>query len=180
MLLMIKYHYVSTHMGLNRIAESLETFANTFSWIRVLQCTLCTLYYLPMSHNGVPNGPIHNKAPLAQVMDWQQTCENYYSYRRRPVPQFNIKMTSYQYRKSHCGDKTVVRSSYLHNGISYTGKMSSLYWIRAQVLWRHGASLCYNKSAELLYPYSCDVPLKKPCRWRCTQTISLRLPKLSE
>ena len=34
-----------------------------------------------------------------------------------------------QYRKSHCGDKTVVRSSYVHNGISYTGKMTSLYWI---------------------------------------------------
>ena len=47
-------------------------------------------------------------------------------------PWFNIKMLSYQYRKSHCGDKTVVRSSYLHNGISYTGKMVSLYWIRAQ------------------------------------------------
>ena len=45
---------------------------------------------------------------------------------------FNIKMLSYQYRKSHCGDKTVVRSSYLHNGISYTGKTLSLYWIRAQ------------------------------------------------
>ena len=41
---------------------------------------------------------------------------------------FNIKMSSYQYRKSHCGDKTVVRSSYLHNGISYTGKIS-FYWI---------------------------------------------------
>ena len=38
-----------------------------------------------------------------------------------------IKMLSYQYRKYHCGDKTVVRSSYLHNGISYTGKMTSLY-----------------------------------------------------
>ena len=49
-------------------------------------------------------------------------------------PRFNIKMTSYRYRKSHCGDKTVVRSSYLHNGISYTGKMKSLYWIRALVL----------------------------------------------
>ena len=49
-----------------------------------------------------------------------------------PGPQFNIKMSSYQYRKSHCGDKTVVRSSYLNNGISYTGKMSSLYWIGAQ------------------------------------------------
>ena len=30
---------------------------------------------------------------------------------------FNIKMSSNQYRKSHCGDKTVVRSSYLHSGI---------------------------------------------------------------
>ena len=49
-------------------------------------------------------------------------------------PRFNIKMSSYPLRKSHCGDQTVVRSSYLHNGISYTGKMSSLYWIRAQML----------------------------------------------
>ena len=48
-------------------------------------------------------------------------------------PWFNIKMSSYQYRKSHCGDKTVVRSSYLHNGISYTGKMTSLYSIGAQI-----------------------------------------------
>ena len=49
----------------------------------------------------------------------------------RSGPWFNIKMQSYQCMKSHCGDKTVVRSSYLHNGISYTGKMSSLYWIGA-------------------------------------------------
>ena len=42
-------------------------------------------------------------------------------------PWINTKMLCYQYRKSHCGDKTVVGSSYLHNGISYTGKMSSLY-----------------------------------------------------
>ena len=47
---------------------------------------------------------------------------------KSPGPWFNIKMSSYQYRKSHCGDKTVVRLSYLHNGISYTGKMTSLYW----------------------------------------------------
>ena len=40
-------------------------------------------------------------------------------------------MTSYQYKKSHCGDKTILRPSYLHNGISYTGKTTSLYWIRA-------------------------------------------------
>ena len=52
---------------------------------------------------------------------------------RATGPRFNIKMPSYQYRKSHCGDKTVVRSSYLHNGISYSGKKSSLYWTRPQV-----------------------------------------------
>ena len=40
-------------------------------------------------------------------------------------------MTSYQYRKSHCGDKTILPPSYLHNGISYTGKTTSLYWIGA-------------------------------------------------
>ena len=50
---------------------------------------------------------------------------------------FNIKMLSYQYRKSHCGDKTAVRSSHLHNGISYTGQMSSLYSIGALVSPRH-------------------------------------------
>ena len=43
-------------------------------------------------------------------------------------PWFNIKISSYQYRKSHCWDKKVIRSSYLHNGISYTSKRASLYW----------------------------------------------------
>ena len=46
------------------------------------------------------------------------------------------KDESYQCRKSHCGDKTVVRSSYLHYGISYTGKMPSFYWIGALVLFK--------------------------------------------
>ena len=39
------------------------------------------------------------------------------------------KIWSYQYTKSHWRDKMVIRLSYLHNGISYTGKMASLYWI---------------------------------------------------
>ena len=38
----------------------------------------------------------------------------------------SIKISSYQHRKSHCGDKTIWRSSYLHNGISYAGKTASL------------------------------------------------------
>ena len=40
-------------------------------------------------------------------------------------------MPSYQYRKSHCGDKTVVRSSYLYNGISYTGKITVLSYFKS-------------------------------------------------
>ena len=31
-------------------------------------------------------------------------------------------------------DKMILWPSYLHNGISYTGKMTSLYWIKAQSL----------------------------------------------
>ena len=51
-----------------------------------------------------------------------------------PGPWFNRKMLSYQFMKSHCGDKKVVRWSYLHNGIFYTGKMASLYCIVPQVI----------------------------------------------
>ena len=58
-------------------------------------------------------------------------------------PWFKIKMPSYQYRKSHYGDKMVVRSSNLHNGISYTGKMASLYWI---------SPLVNTMSAEAMAP----------------------------
>ena len=36
---------------------------------------------------------------------------------------FNIKMPSNQWRKYHCGDKTVLWPSYLHNGISFTSSM---------------------------------------------------------
>ena len=62
-------------------------------------------------------------------------------------PRFNVKMTSYQYRKSHCGDKTILRPSYLHNGISYTDKMSSLYWIRDQLI----PCTCFR---SLCHPFS--------------------------
>ena len=45
-----------------------------------------------------------------------------------------LKMLSYQYRKSHCADKTVVRSSYLYNGISYTFR--HLFFIRCSPIIR--------------------------------------------
>ena len=65
-------------------------------------------------------------------------------------PRFNINMSSCRYRKSHCGDKMVVRSSYLHNGISYTGKVSSLYWIGSQtVIMQHRAQSHIRKQRNL-------------------------------
>ena len=60
---------------------------------------------------------------------------------------FDIKMPSYQHRKSHCGDKTILRPSYLHNRISYIGTMVSLYWIRAQIvdIPPRGPSHCHDR-----------------------------------
>ena len=44
-------------------------------------------------------------------------------------------MPSNQDGKSHCGDKTILWSSYLHNGISHTGELASLYWTGTLVHW---------------------------------------------
>ena len=42
-----------------------------------------------------------------------------------PGTRFNIKMLYYQYRKCHYGEKMILRLSYLHNGISCAGKVTS-------------------------------------------------------
>ena len=65
---------------------------------------------------------------------WTEALLNTYCIQHRAGGWYNIKMSSYQYRKSHYGDKTILRPSYPHNRISYTGKIISLYWNRALVL----------------------------------------------
>ena len=82
----------------------------------------CILVAKPISHRM----RYHSQSELPTPLD-----KGPFRSLHSPGPWFNIKMSSYQYRKSHCGDKTILRPSYLHNGISYTGKMSSLYWIGA-------------------------------------------------
>ena len=70
-------------------------------------------------------------------------------------------MASYQYRKSHCGDKTVVRSSYLHNGISYTGKMPSEFILNqppdSNKVKSSGNTMkwsnCWNKKKKNIYQH---------------------------
>ena len=100
---------------------------------------------------------VMNKSALVQVMAWHWTGgkslsepkmnDDLVSWRIFKLTQtqaftllyvyelgsrIQYKMSSCPCRKSHCGDKTVVRSSYLHNGISYTGEMASLYCISPQ------------------------------------------------
>ena len=73
------------------------------------------------------------------------------------------KMSSYRYRTSHHGDEMIVRSSCLHNGIYYTGKMVSSYWINPQNVilnWKViGGSLSDISSCLVL---GCNT---KTCTW---------------
>ena len=78
---------------------------------------------------GIPNKPLNKQSSDREFETYWPSCDTIVMGMGICRPRFNIKMPSYQYRKSHCGDKTVVRSSYLHNGISNTSKMTSLYWI---------------------------------------------------
>ena len=76
----------------------------------------------------------------------------------RSGPWFNVKMLSYQYRKSHCRDKTILRLSYLRSGISYTGKMTSLYWIR---LWMQFQKVIFNLVSLIsIFKSLCDNVLR--------------------
>ena len=65
-------------------------------------------------------------------------------------------MSSYQYRKSHWGDKTISRPSNLHNEISYTAKMAYFYWIGAQfvvIIQTPGTQLHSRVHMSLVAPY---------------------------
>ena len=96
----------------------------TFSPERYLSCTRGWKWLNLGLQPHLPGG-------IYVYITTQKICTRFWSF---SGPWFNIKMSSCQYRKSHCGDKTVVRSSYLHNKISYAGKMSPLYWIGALVV----------------------------------------------
>ena len=110
--------FFSWHSG-----ENMGTQKHEVIWsfgIKMLVQMIC-----PPPLTRCPTGPVtvHNAGCRTQ-----QGC-----YRHHSGPWLNIKMSSYQYTKSHYGDKTVVRSSYLHNEVSYTGKMASLYWTNPQM-----------------------------------------------
>ena len=96
--------------------------------------------------------PVNNLSNIHQTaqLHWFYTPQ----FHNQEVGWFNIKMPSYQYRKSHCEDKTILRPSYHQNGISYTGKMTSLYWVRAQAF-----TIASNPLKSSLCRYICPINL---------------------
>ena len=111
------------------LTDDKSTLVQVMAW-----CRQATSHYLnqcwPRSPTpyGVTRPQWVNSTANVEVKAWMSNDKS-----DSPGGWFNIKMSSFQYRKSHCGDKTILRPSYLHNGISYAGKMTFLYWIRAQV-----------------------------------------------
>ena len=98
----------------------------------------------------------HSKIAFISGKDIKQPLFHLYpgmmcAWKRQPRGWFNIRMPSYQHRKSHCGDKTILRPSYLHNGISYAGKTIPLYWIRVHV----SCGLCCRWLMTKLARYVC-------------------------
>ena len=136
---------------INTSLDLLKTFQQTTIWVRVYpvhhthpanlfccrfrEAVIEVLFYLIMCTNQTliqlpPPMPMNEQSQVNIALDFWDNhppCAETRGW-------FNIKMPSYQYRKSHCGDKTILRPSYLHNEISYNGKMTSLYWIRPQII----------------------------------------------
>ena len=73
-----------------------------------------------------PNGWILYQA-------WLTFIKHRWPLSRDSGAQSNIKMLSYQYKESHYKDEMVIRPLYFHNGNSYTGKMTCLYWVDPQL-----------------------------------------------
>ena len=68
---------------------------------------------------------------------WYSTCQELYPWFL--LCWFNIKMSSCQYKKSHCRDKTIISPQCF----SFTGKMAPLYWINAKGLSCNGFILVW-------------------------------------
>ena len=104
-----------------------------------------------------------------------------------PGPWFNIKMSSYQFGKSHCGYKMVVISSFLHNGISYlyiepdpwpifhcslSVVVNSWYWLHNiswVFLWVETPNFCAQRCVAekvVLLPMRIE-PMTKPLLIKC-------------
>ena len=124
-------------------------------WLLIVRVKQLELLHSPGPPATVPTVEMNHKKALQTGMDVPELGRS-----RRHGQWFNIKMSSYQYRKSHCEDKTILRSFYLHYGNSYTGKTGSLYWFSPMfsyiIAYPHGN--CYLFKWCLITMRHCDNP----------------------
>ena len=93
---------------------------------------------------------------------WSSLCVPKAQY--PPSPWFNLKMSPYQYRKSHRGDKTAARSSYLRNWISDTGKAAS-FIESGPCVWPSTSALLQKLSCFNCKDFGCQANHWLPARW---------------
>ena len=87
---------------------------------------------------------------------------------------YNVKMVSYQYRKSHCGDKTIIRSSYLHYGVSYHALIRQYLYVETS-LWLLQLAFNCQVSKCFFFSYSfCSMFPELSCGRRL-ETSSIRI-----
>ena len=98
-------------------------------------------HLIPKCFNCSPG----NKLILIPVFN----CQCAPSDQQEPGFWLNIKMSSYQHRKSHCGDKTILRPSYLHNMISYIGNMTPYIESGPRSIWRMWRHVTRGSAGEL-------------------------------
>ena len=111
------------------------TFAKATVLLRIRRCwSLYTIRQTQIDVLSLTDGSDKLVQKHAWVGEECNGCRISQIRLRGPGYWINIQMPSYQHRKSHSGDKTILRTSYLHNGFPYTGKMTSLYCIGAQVM----------------------------------------------
>ena len=70
----------------------------------------------------------------------------------RPGGWYNTKISSYQYKKDYCENKTILPHSYFHGRIYSTDKKASLYWISPWcwlLMTRHGLLAVFCKCITL-------------------------------
>ena len=115
-------------VGFSKQISSVSLFSRFFTIVKTLVAYCIHVYHCLMS-------PQLNCGDIRQIWKWfKEPNRHFYKLKYflygeinernfsdpNPGSGFNNKMPSYQYRKSHRGNKTILRPSYLHNGISYT------------------------------------------------------------
>ena len=127
------------------------------------------LWHIRQQRCGRSNNIVCVNVEILKIRKWQSVnrwhaarlqylharyCSLVLSHRNEIWGLIQYKIPSYQYRKSHCGDEAILRPFFLHNRVSYTGKIACLYWIRTQDV---NPYIAYHKLLHLIILYkSCS------------------------